>query len=53
LRNGEVLEKLSKKLRALPPEHLPTTDDQVWKPAIEVVGGLIDILVELALCKAN
>jgi len=53
LPRGEVLEKLSKKLRALPPEQLPPTDDQLWKPAIEVVGGLIDSLVELALCKAN
>jgi len=51
--HAEVLEKLHHKLRALPPEQLPKTDDTVWKPAIEVVGGLIDNLAEMALCKVS
>lgn len=53
LPQAEILEKLSRQVRALPAQLLPRTDDSVWKPAIEVVGELVDSISEMALCKVR
>jgi hypothetical protein len=46
-----VLAELQKRLAGVRPEHLPSTDDPMWNPALEAASVWMDEIAEMALVR--